>query len=154
MTKSGLAKTKAWNGMALLFVFVELCVFCLTYGRAVVQRAANDMSQEATMGGLGPAFAFVFALIFLGALAVPAVLLLASAIGLFVTKEKRLVRFVVTALVSEIMSVILLGGFGVFMAEASLYDGFCLAETIVAMLAAIASAVGSVFVLVKWKSAE
>ena len=154
MTKKKLASAKGLCSLGIILAYAAFCAFFFTYGRFAVQRAANEMNEQQTLGGLGAAFAYVYALVFLLAFAVPTILFLISTIGNLTKKGEKLVGFTVVSLVAEILGMIALFLTAVFFMAATLYDILSVVAMAVFFLLVLIGFIHSITVLSKAKKAE
>ncbi|MBQ5929243.1 MAG: hypothetical protein IIX02_00455 [Clostridia bacterium] len=154
MTKKQLALGKACFSLAIILAYLAFVVFFFTYGRAAIQRVANELSEQKTMGGLGPALLLVLAIIPLIAFAVPAIMCLISSIGNFKGRGTKLVGFTVVGLVAEILAIVALGFLAIFFLGATQYDILSVVVTGAFAVLAVVSFVHSIIVLVQQKTAE
>jgi len=152
MTKKKLALGKACFSLAIVLVYAVYLVFFFTYGQNAFQRAADKMNEGQTLGGIGAAIGLTFSLIALIAFALPALLLIISCVGNFVSKGKKL-GFTVVSLIAEILACAVLFFLSLFAMVGTLYDGLTVAATAAFGLVVLASLVHTVIVLVKQKNA-
>ena len=153
MTKKKLALGKGALSLAIILVYAAFWVFFYTYGKNAMQRAADKLGEQKTMGGLGIAFLMTFDLVALVAFAVPALLLLISCIGNFASKGNKK-GFTVLSLIAEILALIVLFFISLYSLEAALYDVIVVLAVAVFDALTIASFVHSVVALVKYKNAD
>ncbi len=159
MKKKSLLRGKGLNSLLLLVVLAILFLFFFTYGRDAIQRAVDKLQAEPTpngqvnLNGLGPAVLLVIALIITLALLIPAVMLLVASLGNLLTRKGKSVRFTVTSLIAEFITIPILLVLASCMADATLNDKWTLIVYISAIAFTVLSLVWSVLTLILRKNA-